>query len=429
MRRRLFFQAYVALLGIVVLFAALAALGWWLTHDESPGAELRRSVGALLGEALPPPGAPRARTEAALARLGRHVGGRISIFGPEGRLLGNLGPPLPAPEESPSDRRMRQRGIFSVHLPDGRTVLYLPVRAPGHTPTVGFLAALTLLALAVAIGAYPLARRLAGRLERLQTRVEALGAGDLSARVAVEGKDEVAALAHSFNRAAERIEALVEAQRHTLAAASHELRSPLARIRVAVELLAENGDPALRTRVERDIAELDDLIEEILLASRLAGLEPPLRPERIDLQALVAEEAARAGADFSGATAMIEGESRLLVRLVRNLLDNVACHAPGSPVLVELEQRDDCALLRVSDRGPGIPERERDQIFEPFYRQSTVRSAAGSRSEESPRDERRAGLGLYLVRRIARRHGGEAVCRPRTAGGACFEVSLPLPDV
>ena len=428
MRRRLFFQAYVALLGIVVLFAALAALGWWLTHDESPGAKLRRSVGALLGEALPPPDAPRARTEAALARLGRHVGGRISIFGPEGRLLGNLGTPLPAPEESPSDRRIRQRGIFSVHLPDGRTVLYLPDRAPGHTPTVGFLAALALLALAVTIGAYPLARRLAGRLERLQTRVEALGAGDLSARVAVEGKDEVAALAHSFNRAAERIEALVEAQRHTLAAASHELRSPLARIRVAVELLAENGDPALRTRVERDIAELDNLIEEILLASRLAGLEPPLRPERIDLQALAAEEAARAGADFSGAPATVEGESRLLVSLVRNLLDNASCHAPGSPVLVELEQRDDCALLRVSDRGPGIPERERDRIFEPFYRQSTVRSTTGSRSEESPRDQRGAGLGLYLVRRIARRHGGEAVCRPRTGGGACFEVSLPLPE-
>ena len=428
MRRRLFLQAYVALLGIVVLFAALAALGWWLTHDESPGAELRRSVGALLAEALPLPGASRARTDAALARLGRHVDGRVSIFGPEGRLLGSLGPPLPAPEETSSDWRTRQRGIFSVHLPDGRTVLYLPDRAPGHTPTVGFLAALALLALAVAVGAYPLARRLAGRLERLQTRVEALGAGDLSARVAVEGNDEVAALAHSFNRAAERIEALVEAQRDTLAAASHELRSPLARIRVAVELLAENGDPALRTQVERDIAELDDLIEEILLASRLAGLDPPLRPERIDLQALAAEEAARAGAGFSGAPATVEGESRLLVRLVRNLLDNAACHAPGSPVVVELKQRDDCAILRVSDRGPGIPERERDRIFEPFYRQSAVLSETGSRSEENPRDERGAGLGLYLVRRIARRHGGEAVCRPRTGGGVCFEVSLPLPE-
>ena len=84
MRGRLFLQTYFALLGIVVLFATLAALGWWMSHDESPGAELRRSVGALLAETLPPHGASRARTDAALSRLGRHVDGRLSVFGPEG---------------------------------------------------------------------------------------------------------------------------------------------------------------------------------------------------------------------------------------------------------------------------------------------------------------------------------------------------------
>lgn len=409
-----------------MLFAALAALGWWLTHDEPPGAELRQNVGAMLAEALPPPGTPRTRMEVALDRLGRHVDGRITIFGPESQLLGSLGPPLPLPEETSSDWRTRQRGIFSVHLPDGRFFLFLPDRTPGHTPTVGFLAALALLALAVAIGAYPLARQLAGRLERLKTRVEALGAGDLTARVAVEGKDEVAALAHSFNRAAERIEALVKAQRDTLAAASHELRSPLARIRVAVELLAENSDSSLRTQVKRDIAELDELIEEILLTSRLASLEPPLCPERIDLQALAAEEAALARASFSGAPATVEGEIRLLVRLVRNLLENAACHAPGSAVRVELEQRDGCAILRVLDRGPGAPEAEREGIFEPFYRRVDGRSAIGPRPIEDTSDERGAGLGLSLVRGIARRHGGDAVCLPRVGGGACFEASLPI---
>ena len=427
MRRRLYLQTYAALLGIVVLFAALASLGWWLTHDEQPGAELRRGAGALLAEVLPPPGTAPARMEAALARLGRQFDGRISIFGPEGQLLGSLGPPLPAPAVTPSDWRTRQRGIFSLHLPDGRTLLYLPNRAPGHTPTVGFLSALALLALAVAIGAYPLARRLAGRLERLKTRVEALGAGDLTARVAVEGKDEVAALAHSFNRAAERIEALVEAQRDTLAAASHELRSPLARIRVAVELLAENGDPALRTQVERDIAELDDLIEEILLASRLASLEPPLFPERIDFQALVAEEAARVGISFSGEPVEVEGESHLLVRLVRNLLENAACHAPDSPALVELVQHDGCAILRVLDRGPGIPESERERIFEPFYRRADGPAAAGPRAIGDMNDKGGVGLGLSLVRGIARRHGGDVVCLPRRVGcGACFEACIPM---
>ncbi len=420
MRRRLFLQAYVVLLGIVALFAVLVALGWWLSHDEPPGAELRRSIGALLVEALPPPGASRAETDAALTRLGRDVDARVSVFGPGGRLLGSLGPPLPAPEAVPSDWRARQSGIFTLQLTDGRTVLFLPNRSPAHSPTVGFLAALALLALAVAIGAYPLARRLTGRLERLQTRVDALGAGDLAARVEIEGKDEVAALAHSFNRAADRIQALVEAQRDTLAAASHELRSPLARIRVAVEMLAGNGDPALRARVERDIAELDDLIEEILLASRLASLERPERTERIDLQTLAAEEAARAGVEFSGGPATVEGEGRLLARMIRNLLDNAARHAGGSAVQIELEERDGHILLRVSDRGPGVPEAERERIFEPFYSRSAEPENDGNA------DSTGAGLGLSLVRGIARRHGGEAVCLPRGGGGACFEISLPM---
>ena len=417
MRRRLFLQVYLTLLGIIVLFGVLAAVGWWLTFDDAAQADLRRGIGTLLEEALPPPAAPPAEIEAVLARLGRDLDARISVFGADGQLLASLGEALPAPEELPDRWRARGSHAFTLPLADGRLVLYRSEHDLPHTKAIGFLAALALLALAVAIGAWPLARRLARRLERLQTRVEALGAGDLTTRVEVEGKDEIAALARSFNRAAERIQALVEAQRETLAAASHELRSPLARIRMAVELLAENGDPALRARIERDIEDLDELIEEILLASRLSTLERPAHLERIDLQALAAEESARAGADFAGEPVTVAGEGRLLARLIRNLLENAARHAPGSPALVELEARDGEVLLRVSDRGPGVPEEERERIFEPFYRR------AGRRESEG--DERGVGLGLSLVRQIARRHGGEARCLPRDGDGACFEVSMP----
>ena len=417
MRRRLFLQVYLTLLGIIVLFGVLAVVGWWLTHDESPDADFRRSVGALLVELLPPPGATRAETDAALARLGQDFDARISVFGPEGELLGSLGRPLRAPQERPSGSRKEKGKAFVLPLPDGRLVKVRPKRDDVfHAPAIGFLAALGILAFAVAVGAWPLARRLARRLERLQARVEALGAGDLAARVDVEGKDEIAALARSFNSAAERIQALVEAQRDTLAAASHELRSPLARIRMAVELLAENGDPTLRQRVERDIEDLDELIEEILLASRLNTLERPTHRERVDLQALCAEEAARAGAAFEGEPATVAGEGRLLTRLIRNLLDNAAHHAPGSPIQVELEVREGHALLRVLDRGPGVPEAERERVFEPFYRRE------GRREDQD--DDRGVGLGLSLVRQIARRHGGDATCLPRDGGGACFEVSL-----
>ena len=417
MKRRLFLHVYLTLLGVVVLFGVLGSLAWWVSHDEGPGTDLRRSIGALLSEALPAPGAPRSEIEAVLARLVRHVEGRVSVYEPDGRLLAGVDAPL-APEERPSGWRAWQNQIFTLTLPDGRIVLFRPDRRQPHTPETGFSAALVLLAFAAVVGAYPLARRLTRRLERLQTRVEDLGAGDLAARVEVEGNDEVAALARSFNRAAERIQALVKSQRETLAAASHELRSPLARIRMAVELLPENGDPTLRARVEGDVEELDELIEEILLASRLGTLERPAHLEPIDLQALAAEEAARAGAVFEGGPATVEGESRLLARLIRNLLDNAARHAPDSPALVELDVHRGRAVLRVSDRGPSVPEAERERIFEPFYRRPG--SPAGKEGEEKG-----AGLGLSLVRQIARRHGGEATCRPRDGGGACFEVSLP----
>jgi signal transduction histidine kinase len=182
----------------------------------------------------------------------------------------------------------------------------------------------------MAIGAYPLVRRTTRRLERLQARVEALGAGDLTARVEVEGKDEVARLARSFNHAVTRIERLVQAQRTVLAGASHELRSPLTRIRMAVELLPGDHRPELRARLSQDIAELDALIGELLLASRLEALEQLERMEDVDLLALLAEEGARTAAEVSGTPVCIQGDPRLLRRLLRNLLENARRYASDS---------------------------------------------------------------------------------------------------
>jgi signal transduction histidine kinase len=280
---------------------------------------------------------------------------------------------------------------------------------------IGFLVMLLLIALVVALGAFPVVRRLTGRLERLERSVEAWGEGQLGTRVAVEGDDEVARLAASFNHAAARIEALVRAQKSLLANASHELRSPLARIRMAAELMSEQATPALGGELRRNAAELDQLIDEVLLASRLdtvgAGVA---RQEEVDLTGILAEECARVGAALEARAHSLHGEPKLLRRMVRNLLENAVRYGAGSAVDVRLAADGDALRLEVCDGGPGIPESERERIFEPFYRISGASEAAGG-----------VGLGLSLVRQIARHHGGDAQCLPNGARGCCFRVLLP----
>jgi signal transduction histidine kinase len=244
--------------------------------------------------------------------------------------------------------------------------------------------------------------------------VEALGEGDFKTRVDTKGCDEVSSLAKSFNQAAERVESLLLAHKQLLANASHELRSPLTRIRLALELQVERPVPELQKELRKDIAELDQLIEEILLASRLDANREPLQTTDVDLAALLAEECARSGAQCEAVPLNIKGDDRLLRRLLRNLLENAKRHG-GDVVQASLTQDARDAVIQVCDNGKGIAAEERERIFEPFYR------PAGSREKEGS-----YGLGLALVRQIAERHGGSVSCLPRAEGGACFEVRLVL---
>jgi len=334
-------------------------------------------------------------------------------------------------------RADRQRGEdieFDVVTTDGQTLNLLlprPKRPPGNSwnrPPFGFGWMLGLVGLAVALGAYPVMRRLTLRLEALQRGVERWGAGDLSARINTEGRDEVAFLARRFNHAAERIETLMESHKSLLANASHELRSPLARIRMGLELMGVDKASPQRMEISRSITELDQLIDEILLASRLDTKQADAEPfETVDLTGLAAEECARVNAELmaelgagpdAGHSLTVQGSPRLLRRLIRNLLENARRYTHGD-ITLELAQsgagQQQKAFIRVHDRGPGVPADQRMRIFEPFYRLPGASEREGG-----------VGLGLALVKSISERHGGTVRCEARPGGGASFIVELPM---
>jgi signal transduction histidine kinase len=293
----------------------------------------------------------------------------------------------------------------------------LPVPLPLPPGGLGLAALLMVLFTAVAVGAWPVVRRLTRRLEALKRGVEAFGAGALHQRVAEDGRDEVAALGASFNRAASRIEALLRSHQSLLANASHELRSPLARLKMAVAMI-EDAPPArrgeLQHEIDANIGELDALVDEVLLASRLdAGAAAPGK-EPVDLLALAAEEAARVQATAGGEALQVAGDERLLRRALRNLLENAQRYG-GGEVEVEVRLGDaGRAELWVCDRGPGVPEAYRERIFEAFFRLPGHAEREGG-----------VGLGLALVRQIAQAHGGNVRCEPREGGGSCFVLTLP----
>jgi signal transduction histidine kinase len=384
--RRLYLRIYLAVLASLAVFVLATAVLWRQVGQHVPQAEI---AATLALNVLPQAGAQREQHQAALERLTANLHADLSVFSADRTLLASVGEPLPVPAREGWSGRWRGGPTWSVQLDDGRWLAARLYRHQRH-PALGLLFTLALIALAVGVGAYPVVRRLTRRLERLQRGVESLAAGDLSVRVGVEGRDEVARLAESFNHAAARIEELVGAHKTLLANASHELRTPLARIRMALEL------PERRGELLQDITELDALVDEILLASRLEAREA-ISVENVDLLALAAEECARyEGVELEGEPVTMRGDARLLRRMIRNLLENARKHG-RPPVKVTLGKRERKISLRICDSGPGVPQAEREKLFEPFYR----------------------GLGLSIVRQIARRHGGEARCE-----GSCFVISL-----
>lgn len=248
-----------------------------------------------------------------------------------------------------------------------------------------------------------------------------IGEGKLSARMRLgrHGSGEAAVLAEAINDMASRIERQIEDHRELLAAVSHELRSPLTRLRVLIELADEQGDSVeTRRKIEREVIEIDALVGKLLASSRLDF-------ETLDFQELDARDLAlraleRAGLDPGLLDApaeglSLEGDATLIVRALGNLLENAARHAGQAEKLV-VSAEAGRVRFEVLDRGPGFSESARIRAFDPFFR--------GSPREAPAHDGGALGLGLSLVARIARAHGGRAFAENRERGGARVVLEL-----
>ena len=422
--KKLYVRIWLSVVLAVVVLTLL--VGWaWRLAAEPPLREvvLRNQAGDIIGQ-----GRPRMMRRAPAPEVGPVDAERDEEPDVARRLPGPRGHFGNGPE-------------FVVRMQDGQTVhMHMPRPPPSvwYRPPFGFFWSLVLVAVAVALATYPITRKLTQRLERLQNGVQKWGEGDLSTRVNESGQDEVADLGRRFNQAAERVqtlvqsrEALLASQKSLLANASHELRSPLTRIRMGLELMGSEASSGSRLEISRNITELDQLIEEILLASRLDARDANLGTvESVDLIGLAAEECARVGAELmldldpawraaqtaapGDAALPVQGVAKLLRRAVRNLLENAHRHAAGA-ITLGLSQTAGEAVIRVCDHGPGVAPDLRERIFEPFYRLPGATERDGG-----------VGLGLALVKSIALRHGGSVHCEDRAGGGACFVMQLPL---
>lgn len=414
--KRLFYQVYLTIVASLILVVLSAGALWRFSAEHNQAERAFELAGQLAVAALPPAEASAARQRQALKRFSKLYEVDLALYGDSVQPIAATGEPLPFPLQRRHTGPLfgRHGPAWALNLPDGRWLVARPSFKRARFPALRLIVFLSVIALVIALGAYPVVRRLTRRLERLQSGVNSLGAGDLAARVKVEGKDEVARLAESFNRAAARIEELVGAHKLLLANASHELRTPLSRIRLSVELLKEKADPAHKAGLEQDIAELDRLIDEILLASRLDAISAPDVMEEIDLLALAAEEAAHfENCTVDGQPVTVKGDPWLLRRMIRNLLENAERHG-APPIEIEVQEENGQAVLSVADQGAGIPATEHERAFTPFQKLPSDASANGT------------GLGLALVRQIAQHHAGDAAILPDKTRQSRFVVRLPL---
>jgi two-component system osmolarity sensor histidine kinase EnvZ len=299
----------------------------------------------------------------------------------------------------------------------GRTLwVGFPHDRVGPQPVAAGLSTLAAALVLAVFAAWWLARRTVAPLERFDVAAAALGRGETPALLAETGPRELAALARRFNKLARQVQDLLEARTTLLVGLSHDLRTPLARMRLALEMIERRPDPAWTARLDMDIGEMDRLVGELLELARGLGREAPTSVVLAQLLQELAERAREAGAEVlvRCPNIILEAPRAALRRVVGNLVANAQRYAPG-PVEIRVEERDGACAIGVLDQGPGIPVDQLETAFRPFHRVESSRSPVTGG----------AGLGLAIVRQLAQANGWRAWLENRPGGGLAAWVSMP----
>ena len=379
-------------------------------------------------------------------RIEREAGLFASVHRWDGTLVAGSGAdPLPAEERDRLEREGRALSgascfpgpcaeVYRLGEP-GAAVGYV-VLAPVERRALGGFLPLALSVLGLAVASLLLGVWITGPLQRLAQAARALGAGDLTARTGMKRRDELGQVAQAFDEMAERLVATLRGQTELIANVAHELRTPLARIRVALDL-ADDGDAEVArsslAEIGEDLGELEQLVADVLASARLelagttatASGAPPLHLAPLDLAPILASAAERlhhrhpgrwVEVDVPAVLPHVDGDGALLRRVVENLLDNARKYSPeAAPIRLSAAATERRVIVKVADHGHGIAPEDLARLFTPFFRtdRSRTRGTGG------------VGLGLSLSRRIAEAHRGSLEVRSEVGVGSTFTLSLP----
>ena len=440
--RRLYTRIYLHFVGVLLIVGLASSLifahGWRGNFLRAWGLRIARHSVALISTERTPE-----KREAAARRLAEDLELDVTIRDNDGHLMLTTGPELPsltAPDldeinAGPAVLRHKNTEpswfiaarLNNAGTPAG-TIELLPMRRLAQARIWRPLLTVALVLLVIGIGTGPLARRISRPVEQVIEASRRFGDGDLTYRVKEHRRpqnDEIGQLTRAWNTMAERVERMVRGQRELLANVSHELRSPLTRIRVALELVPETQASQARLNdVRSDLSELERLIDDVLTTSRLEMSGLPTHRDDIAVAPLFAQILERAKHDPTtqgkAVTSDVQVDSivadgALITRALWNLVENSGKYG-APPIRLSASQQGDLIRLTVEDHGAGIPEADRERVLEPFFRGDRART---------PQVNQGFGLGLTLARRIAEVHGGKIQVESAVGGGCKITLEIP----